>query len=302
MKIALFGKHGQLGFELRRALNVLGPVAACGRAEVDLSDPLSITAWLDQEKPDLIVNAAAYTGVDKAETDVETARAVNCYAPKTMAEWAKKHDARLIHFSTDYVFNGEGEKAWLEDDPTGPLGVYGLTKLEGEQAIVEINPDAFIFRTSWVVGAFGVNFLKTMLKLMQMREELSVVGDQIGAPASTRFIAESTLVALISARERHLQGTHIFHLAPSGYTSWHDYVAFIRDWVEDHHPAWAADNIKLKTLKAIPTEAYPTPARRPKNSRLNTQKMQTQFGLVFPSWQSGVVQVLEQLFIDRPHP
>lgn len=302
MKIALFGKNGQLGFELRRTLAVLGEVVACGRHEVDLCAPASITAWLDTVQPQIIVNAAAYTAVDKAESDSATAHAVNCDAPAAMAAWAKAHGARLVHYSTDYVFTGDGEKPWLEDDLTGPLGVYGQSKLDGEKAIVAANPDALIFRTSWVVGAYGANFLKTMLKLMQMKEELSVVGDQIGAPASTRLVSEVTLAGLLVARERNLGGTHVYHLAPTGYTSWHDYVAFIRDWVLREHPQWAAEHLKLKVLKAIPTEAYPTPARRPKNSRMNTAKVQRQFGVELPTWQAGVEEVLEQLFIERPHP
>lgn len=300
MKIALFGKNGQLGFELRRTLAVLGEVVACGRADVDLGQPASISAWLDQVQPQLIVNAAAYTAVDKAESDRDAAHAVNCEAPAAMARWASAHGARFVHYSTDYVFAGDGEAPWSEDDLTGPLGVYGQTKLDGEKAIAAVNSDALIFRTSWVFGAYGANFLKTMLKLMQMREELNVVGDQIGAPASARLISEVTLAALVVARERGLQGTHVYHLAPEGYTSWHDYVAYIRDWVLREQPQWAAEHLKLKTLKPIPTEAYPTPARRPKNSRLNTAKLQRQFEVRLPTWQEGVTEVLEQLFVELP--
>lgn len=302
MKIALFGKNGQLGFELRRTLSVLGEVVACGRQDVDLCDSASITRWLDAVQPQIIVNAAAYTAVDKAESDVDNARLVNAAAPSAMAAWARAHGVRFVHYSTDYVFAGDGDKPWVEDDLTGPLGVYGQTKLEGEQAIIASGADAFIFRTSWVFGAYGANFLKTMLKLMQMREELSVVGDQIGAPTSARLISEVTLAALVVGRERHLTGAHVYHLAPAGFTSWHDYVAHIRDWVQQHQPAWAEAHLKLRTLKSIPTEAYPTPARRPKNSRLATAKVARQFGVVLPPWQAGVDEVLEQLFVERPHP
>lgn len=302
MKIALFGKNGQLGFELRRTLSVLGEVVACGRADVDLTQPASVSAWLDQVQPQLIVNAAAYTAVDKAESDVDNAYAVNRDAPAAMAAWAQAHAARLVHYSTDYVFTGDGEKPWVEDDLTGPLGVYGQSKLEGEQAIMASGADALIFRTSWVFGAYGANFLKTMLKLMQMREELSVVADQIGAPASTRLISDVTLAALVRVQQQALRGGHIYHLAPTGFTSWHDYVAFIRDWVQREQPQWAAEHLKLHTLRPIATEAYPTPARRPKNSRLNTSRVQHQFGVQLPAWQDGVAQVLEQLFVERPRP
>lgn len=302
MKIALFGKNGQLGFELRRTLSVLGEVVACGRDDVDLTRTETISAWLDKVQPQLIVNAAAYTAVDKAESDVDNARAVNAQAPAAMAVWARAHGARLVHYSTDYVFAGDGERPWQEDDPTGPLGVYGQTKLEGERAIMASHADAFIFRTSWVFGAYGGNFLKTMLKLMQMREALSVVADQIGAPTSARLISNVTLASLLVARERELRGAHIYHLAPGGHTSWHDYVAHIRDWLLREQPQWAAEHLRLQTLTPIATEDYPTPARRPKNSRLNTQRLQRQFGIVLPSWHDGVNEVLEQLFIERPQP
>ena len=298
MKIALFGRYGQLGFELRRSLDVLGDVVACGRDTVDMSVPQAIEDWLDKIEPQLIVNAAAYTAVDRAESEESIAMLVNAHAPGVMARWAKAHKAMLVHYSTDYVYSGGGTDPWDEANALlAPVNAYGRTKLEGEREILAANPQALIFRTSWVFGAHGGNFLKTMLRLFQQKEEMSIIADQVGAPTSARLLAEVTLHTLLTTRERqNLSGTRIYNLAPAGETSWHGYASFIHDWLMSNQPEWFNDRVKLKQLKAIPTAAYPTPAARPQNSRLATNRLKADFNLFLPHWKDGVSEVLEQLF------
>ncbi|TAN48188.1 MAG: dTDP-4-dehydrorhamnose reductase [Methylococcaceae bacterium] len=288
MKILLTGKEGQVGWELQRTLAPLGSIVAVGRNEVDLADAAALQRCIREVKPQLIINAAAYTAVDKAETDQAAATAVNGTAPGIMAEEAKQLGAALIHYSTDYVFDGGKPDAYVEDDPTHPLGVYGQTKLAGEQAIRQAGGEHLILRTSWVYGMRGRNFLLTMLRLAQERKELRVVDDQIGAPTWSRMIAEAT--ALIAARwyaapaadapSPGLSG--IYHLTAGGHVSWHGFAAAIVDQARERQtPA-------VERIIAIPSSEYPTPAARPANSVLAGDKLQQAFGVRLPDWQDSL--------------
>lgn len=294
MKILLTGKNGQVGFELQRALAPLGEVHAVGSAECNLADVGALRALIQSVKPNLIVNPAAYTAVDRAETDTEKARAVNATAPGVMGEEAARLGATVVHFSTDYVFDGTKDSPYTELDATGPRSVYGSTKLAGEHALSQATPDHLILRTSWVVGAHGGNFAKTMLRLAADREKLKVVADQVGAPTSAALLAD---VAAHLARQRQRDGREGFpfgtyHLTASGETSWHTYAQFV-----------IAEALRAgKTLKTtpervfpIPASEYPTPAKRPKNSRLDTSHIRQTFGLTLPDWQQGVGHILQQL-------
>jgi dTDP-4-dehydrorhamnose reductase len=293
MKILLFGKNGQLGWELQRSLAPLGEVIA-----LDVEDDGGNFADLDGIKqtihtiaPELIVNAAAYTAVDQAETNVELAHTLNARAPALLAQEAKRSGAWLVHYSTDYVFDGSGENAWLETDIAKPLNVYGKTKLAGDLAIQETGCQHLIFRTSWVYGTHGANFVKTTLRLAQEREQLKIVSDQFGAPTGAELLADVTALCLQQARPRpELSG--LYHLAASGVTSWFDYARFVIEFARE-----AGFHIKLtpEAINPIPSSAYPVPAPRPGNSRLNTSKLQTTFSLTLPPWQSGVGRMLVEL-------
>jgi len=283
MKILVTGSAGQLGRELKRSLAPLGEVVACDRRQLDLADAIALRDALRAIAPDAIVNAAAYTAVDKAETDLATATAVNAAAPGVLAEEAKRLGAVLIHYSTDYVFDGRKDGPYAEDDATAPLGAYGRTKLAGEQAIAAVAGRHLILRTSWVFGLHGANFLKTMLRLGRERDELRVVGDQVGAPTWTRHLADVT--ALILDRRDHPAG--LYHLAAAGATTWHDYAEAIfaealRLGVLDRRPR----------LHRITTADYPLPAARPANSRLDCAKFRRDFGLDLPDWRTGVADCL----------
>nr|WP_314898912.1 dTDP-4-dehydrorhamnose reductase [uncultured Deefgea sp.] len=314
-RILLTGKNGQVGFELQRSLAVLGEVIAVDRTECDLSNPAEIRELVQRIRPDIIVNPAAHTAVDKAESEVELATLLNATAPQVFAEEAAKLGALLVHYSTDYVFDGTKDSAYLENDATNPQSVYGKTKLAGELAIAAANPRHLIFRTSWVFGAHGGNFLKTMLRLMQQRDVLSVVADQIGAPTSASLIADVTAHAIrqcFGSEDLGVEGKDVrskdaamhsltnpssplpdlygtYHLVASGETSWHGYAALVNDIAaqQGYTLKIAAENIQ-----AIPATDYPLPAPRPANSRLNTQKLQDTFGLVLPDWKLGVRQVM----------
>lgn len=294
MNILLFGKTGQVGWELQRALAPLGNVTAldfqstdyCG----DFSNPEGVAETVLLIKPDVIVNAAAHTAVDKAETERELSELLNAHSVEAIAKAATTIGAWVVHYSTDYVFPGNGETPWRETDPTAPLNVYGETKLAGELALQKHCAKHLIFRTSWVYAGKGNNFAKTMLKLAKAREELSVINDQFGAPTGAELLADCTAHAIrVAINKPEVAG--LYHLVASGTTTWHDYAVLVFDEARK-----AGIELSLNKLKAVPTCAYPTPAKRPSNSRLNTEKFQNNFGLTLPSWEKGVKRMLEELF------
>ena len=295
MKILLFGKGGQVGWELQRSLAPLGDLVAldadsqilCG----DFTNPEGLAQTVRAVAPDIIVNAAAHTAVDQAESEPELARTINALAPGVLAQEAKRSGAWLIHYATDYVFDGSGDKPWLETDPTGPLSVYGKTKLEGEEAIRATGCQHLIFRTSWVYAARGGNFAKTMLRLAQERDFLSVINDQIGAPTGADLLADVSAHAIRTALRNPDVGG-LYHLVAGGETSWHGYASFVIDFARQ-----AGIEIKVtpEAIQPVPTSAFPLPAPRPKNSRLDTQKLKNTFGLNLPHWQSGVARMLTEI-------
>ncbi len=298
MKILLFGKQGQVGWELQRSLAPLGTLVALDRHATDLCGDLTDTAGIEKTiqtvRPQVIVNAAAYTAVDKAESDVDLARQVNATAVGAMACQAQAVGAWLVHYSTDYVFNGSGEQPWTERDDTAPLNVYGQTKLEGEQFIQAQCPQHLIFRTSWVYGSRGGNFAKTMLRLAQERPRLTVVADQFGAPTGADLLADVTAHALRQCFSTANPGpcAGLFNLAATGETSWHLYAKHVLAQVVIAQPA-----IKLVASEVVPvaTADFPTAAARPHNSRLDTSKLRSTFGLTLPPWQHGVDRLAQQL-------
>lgn len=300
MKILLLGKNGQVGWELQRALKPLGQVIALDRSQNesglcgDLADFDQIKHAIKTVQPDIVVNAAAYTAVDKAESDQENANLINHLAVKHLAKICAVQKALLIHYSTDYVFNGEGSQAWSENDPTHPVNLYGSTKRLGEIAL-EQSGSAFInFRTCWVYGSHGNNFIKTMLKLASTREELSIIHDQIGAPTGAALIADVTAQALkfylISDIEQQKLLLGHYHLAAAGECSWYDYANYIFELAKQK-----GQTLAINKVNTIETMAYPTPAKRPLNSRLNTSKLQTNFKIHLPNWTLGVAKVLEEI-------
>lgn len=293
MNILLLGKNGQVGWELQRALAPLGNLVALDRHSTeycgDLSNPDGIAATIAAVKPDVIVNAAAHTAVDKAESEPEVAALLNTLAVAKMAEAAEKVGALLVHYSTDYVFNGSGEKAWLESDATEPLSVYGKTKRDGEEAIVSACTNYLIFRTSWVYAAKGNNFAKTMLKLAKDRDELSVINDQFGAPTGAELIADCTAHAIRRAKEQP-QLSGIYHLIASGTTTWHEYAEFVISTAKVKGIA-----LQVKKVNPVASSAFPTAAKRPGNSRLDSTKFQESFSLNLPDWRSGVQRMLDEI-------
>jgi len=291
MKILLLGKNGQVGWELQRSLAPLGEVIALGSAEANFNDLDGLAETVRAVAPDVIVNAAAHTAVDKAESEPELARTINALAPAVLAEQAKLLNALFIHYSTDYVFDGSGDTPWLENDATGPLSVYGATKREGEQLIQQSGCKHLIFRTSWVYGARGGNFAKTMLRLAQERDRMKVIDDQIGAPTGAELLSDVTAHALRAARlNPELSG--LYHLVAAGETSWHGYARFVLDFAQR---AGVALKVSPEAIEAVPTSVFPTPAKRPHNSRLNTEKLQNTFDLHLPSWQAGVERMLAEI-------
>lgn len=295
MKIVLLGRNGQVGWELQRSLAPLGEVLALDRHSSDFCGDLSqperlaqtVLAW----QPDVIVNAAAHTAVDKAESEPDLARCLNATAPAALAQAAQQVGALLVHYSTDYVFNGQGQIPWQEGDATGPLSVYGQTKLAGEQAIDASGCQHLIFRTSWVYAARGGNFAKTMLRLAAERERLTVIDDQQGAPTGADLIADITAHAIRAAlRQPALCG--VYHLAAAGQTSWHGYASHVIAQARLTRPDLP---LKVQDIAPVPTTAFPTPAQRPLNSRLDTRKLQQAFGLVLPAWQIGVNRMLAEV-------
>jgi dTDP-4-dehydrorhamnose reductase len=296
MKILLLGPDGQVGWELRRSLALLGDLITLPRQDAsgalcgDLAQPQALMASLSTIKPDVVVNAAAYTAVDKAESDAATAHLVNAVSPGALAQALATWGGKLIHFSTDYVFDGSGDHARDEMATTNPLSVYGRTKLEGEALIRESGCQHLIVRTSWVHAARGGNFARTMLRLAAERESLSVIDDQIGAPTGADLLADITAQALPRLMaDASVAGT--YHAAAAGQTSWCGYAK--------HVLAWAGQRgVPLKAgadaVAAIPTSAYPTPAQRPLNSRLDTRKLRNTFQLTLPDWQHGVERMLSE--------
>ncbi|WP_207865508.1 dTDP-4-dehydrorhamnose reductase [Pseudomonas sp. 58(2021)] len=294
MKILLLGKNGQVGWELQRSLAPLGELIALDRQTIDglcgdLANLSALRDTIDQVRPDVIVNAAAYNAVDKAESESELALRVNGQAIQVMAEEAVRLGAWLVHYSTDYVFDGKGQTPWQESDVPAPLNRYGESKLAGEMAIQASGCKHLIFRTSWVFAARGQNFAKTMLRLARERQELNVINDQVGAPTGAELIADVTALALQQALTRpELAG--LYHLAAAGEVSWHGYARHVLDFAKA-----SGEELAVQMINPIDAVAYPTPARRPLNSRLNTQKLRTNFSLHLPDWQSGVTRMLREV-------
>ncbi len=293
MRILLLGKNGQVGWELQRSLAILGEVVACdfdsmGDLRADFSDPESLGPLIRRVHPDAIVNAAAHTAVDKAETEPNLADAINAIAPGVIGREAAAIDAALIHYSTDYVFDGSGDQPRTEAAVPGPLSVYGRTKLAGEAAVRESGCRHVILRTSWVYAARGHNFIRTMLRLAAERDDLKVIDDQFGAPTGADLLADVT--ALVLRRllvDPGAGGT--YHCVAAGETNWHGFARFVIDWARGHG---LPVKVAAERILPVPTTEYPTPARRPLNSRLDTTKLRQTFDLVLPPWQHGVERML----------
>jgi dTDP-4-dehydrorhamnose reductase len=287
--VLLFGAAGQLGHELASRLPVLGPVTALTRQDIDLSNAAALRSLLQAQRPAVIVNAAAYTAVDKAEQEPALAQAINVTAPSVMAEEAARSGAVLVHYSTDYVFNGQATRPYLETDPTDPQSVYGRTKRDGEQAVIQSGARYVLLRSSWVVGAHGQNFLKTMLRLAQERDSLRVVADQVGVPTSSAWMAETTVLAL----QQGLNG--LFHLTPAGQTTWHAYAQYLLQQAQSL--GWRL-KASPEQVQAITTADYPLPAPRPAYSMLESSLLAKALNLELPPWQAGVDSVLRALRAD----
>ena len=287
--VLLFGAAGQLGHELASRLHVLGAVTALTRQDIDLSNAAALRSLLQAQQPAVIVNAAAYTAVDKAEQEPALAQAINVTAPAVMAEEAARSGAVLVHYSTDYVFNGQATRPYLETDPTDPQSVYGRTKRDGEQAVIQSGARYVLLRSSWVVGAHGQNFLKTMLRLAQERDSLRVVADQVGVPTSSAWMAETTVLAL----QQGLNG--LFHLTPAGQTNWHAYAQYVLQQAQSL--GWTL-KATPEQVQAITTADYPLPAPRPAYSMLESSLLAKALNLELPPWQAGVDSVLRALRAD----
>jgi dTDP-4-dehydrorhamnose reductase len=296
VKILLFGCKGQVGWELQRALAPLGELVALdfdstGPWRADFSDPGSLAATVQAVRPDVIVNAAAHTAVDRAESEPALARTLNAEAPAVLAREAAARGAWLVHYSTDYVFDGSGDAPRGEDAPTAPLNVYGATKLEGEDAIRASGAKHLLFRTSWVYGTRGGNFARTMLRLAADRDRLAVIDDQIGAPTGAELLADVTAHAIRAVvRDAAPGGT--YHLVAGGETSWHGYACRV---IEAARAAGAAIKVRPEAIAAVPSSEFPTAAKRPRNSRLDTTRLRRTFGLELPPWQAGVDRMLAEI-------
>ena len=288
--VLLFGADGQLGHELQAELSVLGRLIPLTLADVDIADAKALQAVIRHHAPRYIVNAAAYTAVDKAEQEPDLAQAINATAPGIMAAEAKSLGATMVHYSTDYVFNGQSAQPYKESDATDPLSVYGRSKRDGDRQVMSQAGAFFIFRSSWVVGAHGGNFLKTMLRLAQERDSLSVVADQHGVPTSARWMAQVTREALQHPQHTDLSG--LYHLSNAGRTTWHGYAQYVL--TQAAQMGWQL-KVKPEDVKAIGTADYPLPAPRPANSMLDTDLVRQNLGLTIPTWESGVREVLSAL-------
>jgi dTDP-4-dehydrorhamnose reductase len=290
MKILLLGKGGQVGWELQRSLAPLGTLIAHDFDTADFTQPDQVAALVASVAPDVIVNAAAHTAVDKAESEANVARLINATTPALVAQEAAKLGALLVHYSTDYVFDGSGTEPRDELAATAPLSVYGVTKLEAEQAIAASGCKHLIFRTSWVYGARGGNFAKTMLKLAAERDALKVINDQVGAPTGADLLADVTAHAIRATLAKpELSG--LYHFVAAGQTTWFDYAKCVIEWARSQG---VAIKVAPEAISAVPTTEYPTPAKRPLNSRLDTRKLQGAFGLSLPHWQAGVERMLTE--------
>ena len=295
MKILLFGKDGQVGWELQRSLSFMGELIALDVNDQDLcgdfTHPDSIIQTIHSVSPDVIVNAAAYTAVDKAENELELATSINTQGPEILAQESRKLGAWLIHYSTDYVFDGNGVKPWKETDPTIPLNIYGSTKLEGERAVINSGCKHLIFRTSWVYSTRGENFIKTMIHLALNQDHLSVIDDQIGAPTGAELLADVTAHSMyIALRQPEVSG--LYHLAAKGETSWYGYANFVLDRIRQ---AGIKLKVQSENIQPVSTDVFSQTARRPGNSRLNTKKIERTFDLVLPLWQTGVARMLTKI-------
>lgn len=300
MKILLLGANGQVGFELHRSLGAVGEVIPATRSgqlagvgavpQADLADSRGLVALLDALAPELIVNAAAHTAVDRAESEPQRAEAINAHAPALLARWCAAHGARLVHYSTDYVFDGQGARPWREDDACAPLGVYGQSKRAGELGIAASGCEHLILRTAWVYAARGHNFLRTMLRLGRERESLRVVDDQIGSPTPARWIAAATLALLARWQAGAAWPAGIVHLTAAGQTSWHGFAEAI---FATAHALGLLE--RIPHVQAIPGSAYPTPAQRPAYSCLDTSALRERFGIALPDWREGVGQTLAEM-------
>lgn len=294
MNILLFGKNGQLGWELQRSLIPLGTLIALNRNSQtycgDLANLAGIAQTIRAASPDVIVNAAAYTAVDRAESETKQAHRVNAEAPAIMAQEAQRINAWLIHYSTDYVFNGSGSQPWKEADSPSPLNIYGKTKLLGEEAIRQSGCRHLIFRTSWVYATRGNNFAKTMLRLGQERDRLTIIDDQIGAPTGADLLADMSAHAILKAWVQP-EVSGLYHLVADGTVSWHDYARFVLDFARNR----CAIKVQPDAILPVSSDAFTTAAKRPLNSRLHTEKFRTTFGLHLPHWQTGVSRMLTEV-------
>lgn len=308
MKILLLGRNGQVGWELQRSLALLGELVSLGRETAanpqgwcgDLTQPEAVAESVRAIAPDVIVNAAAYTAVDRAETESEVAYQINAQGPAVLAAEAQKLGAWLLHFSTDYVFDGSGDLPWREADDTGPLNVYGASKLAGESAVASQCSRHVILRTSWVYGSRGSNFAKTMLRLAATRDTLNVINDQYGAPTGADLLADVTahiVKQVMTSDEVNAQALHagLYHLAASGETTWFDYANFV---IQQAVGAQAATKMVATRVNPVPSTAFATAARRPQNSRLDTHKLRSIFKLHLPAWESGVARMLSEINYD----
>lgn len=302
-RILVLAPGGQVGFEVARALGPLAELQTLSRSDVDFADTEALLNKVSQLKPSVIINAAAWTAVDKAETEQDACYRINALLPEALAKYAQQHDAWLVHYSSDYVYPGTGDTPWQETDATAPLSVYGQSKLAGDRAVMANCPKHLIFRTSWVYAARGANFLKTMLKLAQNREALSVVADQVGAPTPARLIAQVTVLVLqqLLQKEQCAEETTaysgVYHLAPQGYCSWYEFAAEIFRLARSSGITLA---LQPEQFSPISTAEYPTPAARPANSRLTMTKLEQTFGLQMPDWQQQLALTFAEL-IDVSH-
>lgn len=296
MRILLLGVTGQVGWELQRCLMPLGSVRALGRAAADLAEPESLRAVIRGYQPEVIVNAAAYTAVDRAEQDAELAARINADAPAILAEEARRGGALLLHYSTDYVFDGAKTEPYAVGDGTAPLNIYGQTKRAGEQGIAAAGADHLILRTSWVYSARGGNFLLTMLRLMRERESLAVIADQFGAPTWARLIAEVSAQVIARATLERRQGdfsSGIYHLTASGATSWHGFAVSIAELARQRA---GQDSLAVRTIDALTTAEYGVSTRRPLNSRLDTTALCERFTLSLPPWEQALALCIDDIF------